>query len=76
MCRHLPATAKPAQNQCPKGRYELAERTRAIVAGGIGVAQTTESLGEPRLNAWQQQPNSFFDLPIIEGHGTMVETSG
>ena len=35
-----------------------------------------ESLHEPRLKAWQQQPDSFFDLAIIEGDGTMVETYG
>lgn len=147
---------------CPSVQYELAERTQAIVAGGIGVVQqmvrqlgvaqsinrscpifkfhmpyseadhvlniafnllaggtclehlelrrndeaylnalgaqripdpTTaadfcrrfsesqiqnlmEALHEPRIKVWQQQPNSFFDLAIIEGDGTMVETYG
>ena len=147
---------------CPTVRYELAEKTQAIAAGGIGVAQqmvrqlgialsinrgcpvfkfhmpyseadhvlniafnvfaggtclehlelrrndeayldalgaqripdpTTagdfcrrftegsiqnlmEALHEPRRKVWQQQPDSFFDLAIIEGNGTMVETYG
>lgn len=35
-----------------------------------------EALHEPRLKVWQQQPNSFFDLAVIEADGTMVETCG
>lgn len=35
-----------------------------------------EALHEPRRKVWQQQPESFFDLAIIEADGTMVETSG
>ncbi len=35
-----------------------------------------EALHEPRRKVWQQQPDSFFDLAIIEGNGTMVETYG
>ena len=35
-----------------------------------------EALHEPRLKVWQQQPDSFFDLAVIEADGTMVETCG
>ena len=35
-----------------------------------------DALHEPRLKVWKQQPDSFFDLAIIEGDGTMVETHG
>lgn len=35
-----------------------------------------ESFHEARLQVWQQQPDSFFDLAEIEADGTMVETDG
>jgi hypothetical protein len=35
-----------------------------------------DALHEPRLKVWQQQADSFFDLAIIEGDRTMVETCG
>jgi hypothetical protein len=35
-----------------------------------------EAFHEPRVKVWQQQPAAFFDLAIIEGDGTMVETDG
>lgn len=35
-----------------------------------------ESWHEARLKVWQQQPDSFFDLAVIEADGTMVETCG
>lgn len=36
----------------------------------------SEALHEPRLKVWQQQPEEFFDLAVIEADGTMVETCG
>jgi hypothetical protein len=36
----------------------------------------SEAFHEPRLKVWKQQPDSFFDLALIEGDGTMVETCG
>jgi hypothetical protein len=35
-----------------------------------------EALHEPRLKIWQQQPERFFDLAVIEADGSMVETCG
>lgn len=35
-----------------------------------------EAFHEASLQVWRQQPPSFFDLAIIEGDGTMVETDG
>lgn len=35
-----------------------------------------DAINETRVKVWQQQPDSFFDLAIIEGDGTMVETTG
>lgn len=35
-----------------------------------------ESFHEARLKVWKQQPDSFFDLAVIEADGTMVETCG
>lgn len=35
-----------------------------------------ESFHEPRLKIWKQQPDSFFDMAVIEADGTMVETTG
>lgn len=40
------------------------------------IQKLMDVLHEPRLKVWQQQPDSFFDLAIIEGDGTMVETCG
>lgn len=40
------------------------------------VQNLMEALHEPRLKVWQQQPDSFFELAIIERDGTMVETCG
>lgn len=35
-----------------------------------------EAFHEARLKVWRQQPDSFFDLAVIEADGTMVETCG
>ena len=35
-----------------------------------------ESFHEARVKVWQQQPDSFLDLAVIEADGTQVETSG
>ena len=35
-----------------------------------------ESFHEVRLKVWRRQPAAFFDLAVIEGDGTMVETCG
>ena len=35
-----------------------------------------ESFHEARVKVWQQQPDSFFDLAVIEADGTQVETGG
>ena len=40
------------------------------------ILQLQEAFHEPRLKVWQQQPESFFDLAVIEADGTMVETCG
>jgi hypothetical protein len=40
------------------------------------VFMLSEAFHEPRLKVWKQQPDSFFDLALIEGDGTMVETCG
>ena len=40
------------------------------------ILQLQEAFHEPRLKVWQQQPESFFDLAVIEADGTMVETYG
>jgi len=34
------------------------------------------ALNDKRRLVWQQQPEAFFDQAIIEGDGTMVETTG
>lgn len=36
----------------------------------------SEALHEAREKVWRQQPDSFFDLAVIEADGTMVETCG
>ena len=35
-----------------------------------------EKLHKPRRKLCQQQPDSFFELAIIEGDGTVVESYG
>ncbi len=40
------------------------------------IQKLMDALHEPRLRVWRQQRGSFFDLAIIEGDGTMVETNG
>ncbi len=40
------------------------------------VDRLMDAINETRIKVWQQQPDSFFDLAIIEGDGTMVETCG
>jgi len=35
-----------------------------------------EAFHEPRRKIWQQQPDEFFDLSIIEADGTLVEMCG
>jgi hypothetical protein len=34
------------------------------------------TINDVRVNVWQQQPASFFEEAIIEGDGTMAETTG
>ena len=36
----------------------------------------SEAFHDARLKVWKQQPDSFFDLALIEADGTMVETWG
>jgi hypothetical protein len=43
---------------------------------GWDVFALQEAFHEARLKVWQQQPDSFFDLAVIEADGTMVETCG
>jgi len=35
-----------------------------------------ETVNEVRVPIWQQQPEAFFDLAVIDGDGTMAETTG
>jgi hypothetical protein len=35
-----------------------------------------ETINEVRLKVWRQQPKEFFEEAVIDGDGTMVETSG
>jgi Transposase DDE domain group 1 len=35
-----------------------------------------ETINEARLKVWQQQPDEFFEEAVIDGDGTIVETSG
>ena len=44
--------------------------------GTWDVVALQESFHEARLKVWQQQPDSFFDLAVIEADGTQVETGG
>lgn len=34
------------------------------------------AINDVRVRVWQQQPSSFFDLAIVDGDGTMAETTG
>ena len=47
---------------------------RRFSEGNIFLLQ--EVVNEVRLNVWRQQPAEFFDEAIIDGDGTMVETTG
>ena len=40
------------------------------------VLKLAEAFNQVRLRVWQQQPDEFFDVAIIEADGTMVETGG
>ena len=40
------------------------------------VDRLMDAINETRINVWQQQPDNFFDLAVVEGDGTMVETTG
>lgn len=40
------------------------------------VDRLMDAINETRIKVWQQQSDSFFDMAIIEGDGTMVETCG
>jgi len=42
----------------------------------IDVLKLAQAFNRVRLRVWQQQPDEFFDVAIIETDGTMVETSG
>jgi hypothetical protein len=44
--------------------------------GEVEVMALQEAFHEARLKVWQQQPDSFFDIAIIEADGTQVETYG
>ena len=44
--------------------------------GGWEVFALQEAFHEARLKVWKQQPDSFFDLAVIEADGTQVETYG
>ncbi len=35
-----------------------------------------ETINEVRVGIWQQQPDEFFDVAVIDGDGTMAETTG
>jgi hypothetical protein len=47
---------------------------RRFDAWGIFLLQ--ETFNETRLKVWRQQPEEFFEEAVIDGDGTMVETSG
>ena len=42
----------------------------------IDVEGLMEAVNTVRVKVWQEQPASFFEEAIIEGDGTMVETTG
>ena len=35
-----------------------------------------ETINEVRVGIWRRQPEAFFDLAVIDGDGTMAETTG
>ena len=35
-----------------------------------------EAINEVRVSIWRRQPKEFFDLAVIDGDGTMAETTG
>jgi len=35
-----------------------------------------DAINEVRVGVWQQQPEAFFDLAVIDGDGTIAETTG
>ena len=43
---------------------------------GVTIWSLMEVFNSVRTKVWQQQPDSFFEEALIEGDGTMVETSG
>ena len=47
---------------------------RRFGSGDISTLQ--ETFNATRLKVWRQQPAEFFEEAVIEGDGTMVETSG
>lgn len=47
---------------------------RRFDAGNIFLLQ--ETFNEARLKVWRQQPKEFFDEALIDGDGTIVETTG
>ena len=44
--------------------------------GPFEVLQLMQAFNRVRMKVWQQQPDEFFDVAIIEADGTMVETDG
>jgi hypothetical protein len=42
----------------------------------VDIYRLMEVINQVRLKVWQQQPDSFFDEAVIEGDGSMVETTG
>ena len=43
---------------------------------GASILSLMEAINSARTKVWKQQPDSFFDEAIIDGDGTMVETTG
>ncbi|MDC0935136.1 IS1380 family transposase [Pirellulales bacterium] len=41
-----------------------------------GIQRLMETINQTRLKVWQQQPDEFFDVAVIDADGTMVETTG
>ena len=40
------------------------------------VDRLMDAFNEARVRIWKQQPDSFFDLAVVEGDGSMIETAG
>lgn len=40
------------------------------------IQQLMDAINESRLQVWRQQPREFFEEALIDGDGTIVETSG